>query len=78
MARYTVVIEPEPDGSAYNVSVPAWPGCSTWGETFDEALRMAREAIAGHVAALKQLGEPVPVEYPEPIIAVLDVEISAA
>ena len=60
MARYTVVIDAEPDGSADNVSVPALPGCSTWGETFEEAVRMAREAIAGHIAALRELGEDVP------------------
>jgi predicted RNase H-like HicB family nuclease len=78
MARYTVVIESEPDGSAYNVSVPALPGCYTWGESFEDALRMAREAIAGHVAALHQLGEPVPDEQRGPIITVVDVEIPAA
>ncbi|MDP9364086.1 MAG: type II toxin-antitoxin system HicB family antitoxin, partial [Chloroflexota bacterium] len=37
-----MVIDAEPDGSAYNVSVPALPGCYTWGETFEEAVRMAR------------------------------------
>ena len=78
MARYTVVIEPEPDGSAYNVSVPALPGCYTWGETFEEAVRMAREAIAGHVSALRDLGEQVPVEGGAPIITVVDVDVPAA
>ena len=53
--RYTVVLTPEPDGSAYNVVVPALPGCFTWGTTVEEALAMARDAIAafldGEVAA---------------------------
>ncbi len=44
--RYTVVLTPEADGSAYNVTVPALPGCFTWGNTVKEALAMAREAIA--------------------------------
>ena len=78
MARYMVVIEAEPDGSAYNVTVPALPGCYTWGETFEEAMRMAREAIAGHVAAVRDLGEDVPVEGAGPIVTVVDVEIPAA
>ncbi|MDP9363110.1 MAG: type II toxin-antitoxin system HicB family antitoxin [Chloroflexota bacterium] len=79
MARYTVVIDAEPDGSAYNVSVPALPGCYTWGETFEEAVRMAREAIAGHVAALRDLGEEVPVEGGSaPIVTVVDVDLPAA
>lgn len=78
MARYTVVIESESDGSAYNVSVPSLPGCFTWGETFEEAVSMAREAIAGHVAALRELGEEVPVEDTAPIVAVLGVDVPAA
>jgi len=44
--RFTVVLTPEPDGSAYNVTVPALPGCLTWGDTVEEALMHAREAIA--------------------------------
>ncbi len=78
MARYTVVIEAEPDGGAYNVAVPALPGCYTWGETFEEAMRMAREAIAGHVQALRDLGEEVPIEGAGPIVTVVEVEIPAA
>ncbi len=58
--RYTIVLTPEPDGSAYNVEVPALPGCLTWGATVSEALARAQDAIAGHIAALEQLGEPVP------------------
>ncbi len=46
MRRYTVVLTPEPDGSAWNVAVPALPGCYTWGATVEEALAMARDAIA--------------------------------
>lgn len=79
MARFTVVIDAEPDGSAYNVSVPALPVCYTWGDTFEEAVRMAREAIAGHVAALRDLGEAVPVEGGNaPIVTVVDVDLTAA
>ena len=50
MRRYTVVLTPEPDHSAYNVTVPALPGCFTWGTTVEEALAMAREAIELYVA----------------------------
>jgi predicted RNase H-like HicB family nuclease len=46
MHRFTVVLTPEPDGSAYNVVVPALPGCFTWGTSVEEALARAREAIA--------------------------------
>jgi predicted RNase H-like HicB family nuclease len=74
--RYVVVLTPEPDGSAWNVTVPALPGCLTWGETPEEAIANAREAIAGHVAALRDFGEPVPpgdAAADAPVSLVLDV-----
>lgn len=43
---YTIILEPEPDGSAYNVTIPALPGCATWGATVEEAIAMAKDAIA--------------------------------
>ena len=58
---YTVRLEPE-EGGSYSVSVPALPGCLTWGETYSQALDRAREAIEGHLLALRQLGKPIPRE----------------
>jgi antitoxin HicB len=58
---YTVILEPDPEGG-YAVSVPALPGCFTQGETREEALAMAREAIALHVESLRIDGLPVPRE----------------
>ena len=46
MMRYTVVVTPEPDGSEFNVTVPALPGCFTWGASVEEAVAHARDAIA--------------------------------
>jgi predicted RNase H-like HicB family nuclease len=34
----------------------------TEGETYEDALAMAEEAIAGHLEALRKLGKPIPVE----------------
>lgn len=62
MRRYTVVLEWDADAPGYSVVVPALPGCTSMGATLDEALASAREAIAGHVAALQAIGEPVPEE----------------
>ena len=78
MTRYTIVIDPEPDGSAFNVFVPALPGCYTWGETVEEALHMAREAITGHIAALMAQGETVPVEKAAPFVTGVDIDVPAA
>ena len=47
------------DGSVYGVTVPDIPGCHSWGDTIQEAIRNAKEAISGHVSTLVELGEDV-------------------
>ena len=47
------------DGSVYRVTVPDVPGCYSCGDTIDEAITNAREAIYGHVEVLLDLGETV-------------------
>ena len=42
---YRVILEPEPDGEAYNVIIPAFPHAHTFGKTVEEALANAREVI---------------------------------
>ena len=71
--RYTVLIYP--DDGAYSVTVPALPGCVTWGATLDEAVASAHEAIEGHIAALRDTGQDVPEEDASPIV--LTVELGA-
>jgi antitoxin HicB len=41
--KLKVLVRPEAQGG-YSVSVPAFPGCHSEGETFDEALANIREA----------------------------------
>jgi len=62
MRRYTVILEYDPDAQAYAVTVPALPGCTSQGATIEEALANAKEAIAGHVASLEEIGESIPEE----------------
>lgn len=57
--EYTVVIEKADDGS-FSVWVPDLPGCASAGDTQDEALAMIRDAIEGHIAVLREHGDPVP------------------
>ena len=73
--RYTIPVSHEDD--AFVVRVPALPGCFIQGRTVDEALARAREAIAGHLAALRGLGEPTPVETEPLIVAAVDAEPAA-
>jgi antitoxin HicB len=56
---YKLRLLPEPDGG-YTVFVPALPGCITYGETIDEAIQMAKEAISLYVEDLTERGEPIP------------------
>jgi len=61
--KYTVLVEKNEEGG-YTVVVPSLPGCITQGDTWQEAMANAREAIAGYIEALKDIGKPVPVELP--------------
>lgn len=45
------------DGSVYGVTVPDVPGCFSCGETIEEAIKNAREAIYSHIETLLELGE---------------------
>lgn len=60
---YTIHLEPAEEGG-YVVSVPSLPGCYTQGETYEEALEMAREAIECYLESLVKDGEPIPLELP--------------
>ncbi|GEM_PF-6182485 len=44
----------------YTVEVPDRPGCITEGETVEEALEMAEDAIEGFIEVLKKDGDPIP------------------
>lgn len=61
VSREGVVLQcrPEPEGG-YTVTVPALPGCLTYGETFEEAMTMVDDAISGWLAVAKEEGFPIP------------------
>lgn len=61
MLKYTVILVPEED-RGYSVEVPALPGCYTQGETGEEAIAMAKEAIELYLASCKAEGEAIPEE----------------
>ncbi len=56
---YRILMHKEPEGT-YSVSVPALPGCFTYGENVDHAILMAKEAISLYIAELKDKGEDIP------------------
>lgn len=57
--RFPIVIHKDRD-SDYGVTVPDLPGCFSAGETTDEALSNAMEAIECHIEGLLVDGESIP------------------
>ena len=59
MFTYKLHLHQEPEGG-FTVTVPALPGCVTYGETIDESIAMAREAIELYIEELQERGEAIP------------------
>ncbi len=57
--RYIAFIHKEPD-SCYGVSFPDMPGCTSAGDTLDEAVANAVDALSGHVRMMDMDGDAVP------------------
>jgi antitoxin HicB len=62
MDHYTYMILLVPEDDAYTVYVPALPGCVTCGESVEEAIEMAKDAISLWIEDMIDRGEDVPVE----------------
>ena len=60
MTTYVALIHKDPD-SDYGVSFPDLPGCVSAGSTLDEAIAMAKEALALHIEGLLEDNEVIPV-----------------
>ena len=67
---YTIILQPESDPEFkgyYNASVPALPGCFSYGETREAALKSIREAIELYIEDLEVSGEPIPEDRVEQV-----------
>ncbi len=63
-------LQPEPEGG-YTISVPSLPGCISYGETFEEAIEMIKDAMQGWLAVAEQEGVPIPDQFKEIQIAAI-------
>ncbi|MGC8933391.1 MAG: type II toxin-antitoxin system HicB family antitoxin, partial [Candidatus Methanodesulfokora sp.] len=61
MLVYRVLLRKEPEGG-YTVIVPFLPGCITYGDTVEEALKNAKEAIELYIESLKEHREDIPTD----------------
>ena len=59
MTGYIALVHKD-DGTSYGVSFPDVPGCIAAGDTFEEAVANAAEALAGHFALMRADGEAIP------------------
>jgi predicted RNase H-like HicB family nuclease len=60
--RFTVELYPDKQYGGFTAIVPSLPGCVTQGNTVDETIERAREAIEGYIECLKEDGKKIPVE----------------
>lgn len=58
--RYPIAIEPGTKMSAFGIVVPDLPGCFSAGDSLDEAMTGAEEAVAAWVDATLDAGESIP------------------
>ena len=71
--QYAVILHPDAEEGGYSVTVPALPGCVTQGETLEEAIAMAKDAIRLYIETLVDEGEPIPEEQEHPQAIIVDV-----
>jgi predicted RNase H-like HicB family nuclease len=57
--RFIAFVHIDPD-SCYGVSFPDVPGCTSAGDTLDEALASAVDALSGHIRLIEADGEATP------------------
>lgn len=73
---YSIVLEPMEEGG-FLVHVPALPEVVTGGDTEDEALVMAREAIELVLESRRERGEEIPVDVAKPQVREVTVSVAA-
>jgi len=73
--KYTALFEPAEEGG-FVVTIPVLPGCVTEGETFEEAVKMAKEAVKCYLGSLRKHGEPIPEESSQGFVGTIDVPVS--
>lgn len=51
---YDVILHPDSEDSGYWVECAILPGCSSQGDTVEEALKMIKDAIKGHLEIMTE------------------------
>ena len=75
--RFSIVLTPEPDGSAFNVTSPDMPDLVTFGTTREEAIAMALDCAQLLILTYLDSGAEIPDEGGQAEIATIDVDLEA-
>lgn len=73
MKSFTVILVSDEESGGYTVNVPALPGCITDGETIDEALERAHEAISLYLRGEDESKFIEPEDGPKVVVAQVSV-----
>jgi antitoxin HicB len=57
---YPLTVEEHPKDGGFLAYFPSLPGCQSWGDTFETAVRNAEEALAVYIETLAANGDPIP------------------
>ena len=55
-------LQSEPEGG-YTIVVPSLPGCISYGNTFEQAIEMIKDAMAGWLEVARKEGIPIPEQF---------------
>ncbi len=55
-------LQSEQEGG-YTITVSSLPGCISYGETFEEAIEMIKDAMEGWLAVAREEGVPIPEQF---------------
>lgn len=58
--RYPIAVEKPLNGEAFGVAFPDVAGCYSAGDTLDEAIENAKDALAGYLESCCLDGDPIP------------------
>ncbi len=75
MRRFTLILDADFEEGGYTVTVPALSGCITQGDTVEQCIKRAREAIIGYIESLRIEGEQMPEEHECLQIIAVDIEV---
>lgn len=75
VASYFAIFDPASEGG-FDVSFPDFPGCATFGRTFEEAKEKAREVLELWIEELKEQKRYIPKRISRPLIDEVQVKVA--